>query len=165
MPADDKQREHQVAEGHHGHDNAADLGDAVDTAENDHQRQKRQDNAHYRRVETEGHVEGAADGVALDGIVRQAESQGNQNGEEGGEPGLLEAFQDIIGRAADERMVAPLLEELCEGRFHEGRGRSEQGDEPHPEHGTRTADGDGGGHTGQVARTHACSDRHGESLE
>ena len=41
-------------------------------------------------------------------------------------------------------------------RESEGRCGAHQGHEPHPEHGTRAARGDGRCHAGDVARTHAA---------
>ena len=103
----------------------------------------------------------------LDELVTQDEQPAHQqeDGEEGGKPGLLQALEDIVGRSADERMAVFLFEKLGQGRFHESRCRTQQGDDPHPEHGARTADGDGGRHARQVTGSHPGGHRNGESLE
>ena len=110
VPDDDEQGDQQVADGHDRYDDAAYFGDAVDAAEDDDQRNDRQDKAYHQRVEAESDIEGAADGVALNGVVRQAEGHGNQDGEECRQPGLLESLEDIIGRSADKMMLFPALE-------------------------------------------------------
>ena len=58
-----------------------------------------------------------------------------------------------------------LLKQLGQGRFYKSRSRSDKGDNPHPEHGTRSTDGNGRSHTSQVARTHTRGHTHGKSLK
>ena len=165
VPDDDEQGDQQVADGHDRYDDAAYFGDAVDAAEDDDQRNDRQDKAYHQRVEAESDIEGAADGVALNGVVRQAESHGNQDGEKCRQPGLLESLEDIVGRSADKMMLFPSLEKLRERRFDEGRGGAQQCDDPHPEYGAGAADGDSSSYAGQVAGAYARCHTDGEGLE
>ena len=58
-----------------------------------------------------------------------------------------------------------LLEQLRKRRFYESGGRTDKRNDPHPEYGSRTADGNGGGNTGKVACTHTGGYTNGESLE
>ena len=62
-------------------------------------------------------------------------------------------------------MLLPLLEQLGERRFDEGRSGAQQRDDPHPEDGAGAADGDGGSHAGQVPGAYARSHADGEGLE
>ena len=59
----------------------------------------------------------------------------------------------------------PLLEKLGQRGFNKCRCRPQQGDDPHPEHGAGTSDGNGCCHTSEVACSHTRGNGNGESLE
>ena len=97
---------------------------------------------------------------------REGEEQdGEENGKDVCYPFLMQSFLDIVCRTADEMVFVAFLEELAEGRLHKGSGSADEGDDPHPEHGSRSANRYGCGYSCQVSRPHPGSHRHGESLE
>ena len=61
--------------------------------------------------------------------------------------------------------VVGMLVELCEGRFNECRRTANECNYPHPEHGSRSTDGNGGCYTSEVARSHSGGDGHGKGLK
>ena len=68
-------------------------------------------------------------------------------------PRVLEGFFNIVGRPTPvlAGVLVFLLIYLGESAFHEGCGGAKNGNDPHPEHGTRAAVGDGGGYPGNIA--------------
>ena len=148
----DDQGQQDVAQRHDRDEPAADARDAVDAAKDDHQRQECEEEAHPCRVETEGRFPGGADRVALHRVEGEAKGDGDQDGEQDAHPTAPQALFHIIGRPADERLLAFLLIKLGQRRLDKRARRAQQGDQPHPEHGARPADGHGGRHARQVAR-------------
>ena len=150
----DDQRQKNIEHGHHRHEDAADLGDAVDTTKNAGSREYDKDESHQPRLYAEGSLHGSADGVALYGDVSHAKGDGDQHGIETCHPTFVQAKHHIVGRAADIAPLSFALIELGQRRLHEGSSRTEQGDDPHPEDGTRPAYSNSCSHTGKVACTH-----------
>ena len=74
---------------------------------------------------------------------------------------------DIVGRAAPEAAVQGvfLLVHLGQHRLHVGRGGTDQGGDPHPEHGARAAHGNGGHHAHHVAHAHPGSGGNDQRLD
>ena len=62
----------------------------------------------------------------------------------------MQATLNIVRRTTDERVFMMLLEQLSECRLHEGRSGTYQRHDPHPEHGTWSAYGNGCSYAGQV---------------
>src|SRR5699024_2284171 len=58
-----------------------------------------------------------------------------------------------------------LLEDLAEGGLDIGRRGAQQGRDPHPHHGTGSAEADGGGDAGEVADSDAAGQRDRQRLE
>ena len=78
----------------------------------------------------------------------------------------MQCLLDVIGRTAAELAIARLhFPDLSERRLDECRCAVDERHDPHPEHGTRAADCDGGCHTSDVARAHAGSRRDHHGLE
>ena len=110
-------------------------------------------------------LEGCGYCVGLYHVVRKAELADDGHRENHGEPALVQALGDVVGRAADVGVLALDLEELGEGAFDEGVYGPEQGHDPHPEYGSRPAYDYCGRHSGQIAGTHARCQRYEEGLQ
>ena len=154
-----------IANCHHGHNHAADIGNAVNSAENNAKCHHRQPHAHPEGIDAEGIFPRGTNRVALYGIECKSESNGNKHGKEDSHPAFSQPLLHIVGRSADKRLFATGLVELCQRRFHKCARRAKQGNEPHPEHRTRTSDGNGGRYTGQIARTDTAGNRHRKRLK
>ena len=99
--------------------------------------------------------------------ARQQQTAGNDGGD-GEDPRIplhAQAFLDIERRAATVLAVDFLFVDLAEGRLDEGRAGAEERHHPHPEHRAGAAEGDGGGHAGDVAGAYASGQGHGQGLE
>nr|DAL56230.1 MAG TPA_asm: hypothetical protein [Caudoviricetes sp.] len=162
---DDAQGQQDVAQGHDRDDHAADPGDAVDAAEDDEERERGEPDADPVRIEPEGPLPCGADRVALHRVEGKPERYGDQHGEQHAHPPFSEPVLHIVGRAADVGVAAAAFVELRKGRFDEGARGPHEGDDPHPEDRSGTADDDRRGHAGQVARADAAGQRYGEGLE
>ena len=101
----------------------------------------------------------------MDGGQEDAAGHGRQYGEEAAEKWTMEALLDIVGRSAAELPVVVFLIDLGQSGLDKGAAGTEEGDNPHPDDGSRTAEADGSGHTHDVARTHTSRQGHGKSLE
>ena len=161
----DPQREQDVSQRHDRDDHAADARNAVDTAEDDQQRQCRDGGADPEVIQPEGALPGGADRVALHGVEGEAEGYGDQHGEQHAHPALSESVLHVVGRATDEGVLSAAFVELCEGRFDKGARGAQQGDDPHPEDRPGASDDDGRGHACEIARADAARQRHSEGLE
>ena len=105
---------------------------------------------------TGGHVsygEGIAEGIALHYLVGHAKGNGDEYGKEDAHPLAVKTVLHVIGRTSVEGVCPTLLVQLGQGGLDKGRCGTKEGHHPHPEHGPGTAHEDGGGHTGQIART------------
>ena len=161
----DAQRKDDIPQCHDRDDHPAHPGDTVDASEDDQQREQRQAGADPMVGEAESTLPGRADRVALHRVEGETECHGDQHGEEDAHPAFAQSAFHVVGRAADIGVPPLAFVELSEGRFDEGTRRTQQGDDPHPEHGARPADGDRRGDARQVARADAAGQRHGECLE
>lgn len=137
----------------------------MNTAENNAKRHHRQPHAHPEGIDAEGIFPRGTNRVALYGIECKSESNGNKHGKEDSHPAFTQTLLHVIGRSANKRFLTANFIELRQCRFHKGTRRTEQGNEPHPKHGTRSADGNGSRHTGQVARTDTAGNRHRKRLK
>ncbi len=162
---DDHHRDQDVAQRHEWHDHLSEVGDALDTTEDDQTDQHGQYGGGDVRVDTEGGVHAGGDGVGLYARQQQAAGEHGNDGEQPGVPLQAQATLDVEGRATTVFTVELFLVHLAEGGLDERRAGAEEGHHPHPEHGTRTTEGDRGGHTGDVAGTDATGEGHGQGLE
>ena len=102
---DDNQSQDEIADGHDGHHDTAHTGNAVYAAESDKQRYRSDDASHHQRIEAEGLVQCAADGIALDGVIGETKGQRDEHGKQSRHPLVVHAAADVIGRASDERVT------------------------------------------------------------
>ena len=150
---------------HERHHDFGEMGDALDAAEDDRGEHHGQADTGIERIDTGGGLEAFGDRVGLH--ARQQQARGQQRGQckDPGIPLHAKALLDIEGRAAPVLVADLLLVDLAQRRLDEGRAGAEEGHRPHPEHGARAAEGDGGCHTGDVTRANAAGQRHGQGLE
>ena len=102
---DNNQCQDKIADGHDGHHDAAHTRNALNTAESDEQCYRSDDTAHHQGIETEGLVQSATDGIALDGIVGKAKGECDEHRNQSRHPLVVESMPDVIGRATDERVT------------------------------------------------------------
>ncbi len=173
------------AGGHERHHHFGEVGDALDATEDHHAQQQRDHDAdaqlqRLHRFHAEGlAIERTAQGGATAGVddavgdrvglhARHQEAGGDDRGDGEGQRVPLQAHGlfDVVGRATAVAAFGVLgLVDLRQGAFHVRGGRAEEAHHPHPEDRTGAAEGDGGGHAGDVADTHAAGHRHGQGLE
>lgn len=165
VDADDDDGDNDVGLRHEGNDDARELGDASQAAENN-EAEKRRDNCRSdRRLNLKSLRPGGGNRVALNTGAEKDRSE-DRNDREGPGIGLaVEAFFNIKGRAAAVLSVNLFLIYLTERRFHKGGRGAEEGNHPHPEQGAGAAEADGRGDASDVARADAACKRHGERLE
>ena len=102
------------------------------------------------------HLDCGCDGVDLRCISGSEHSQYTESSEKIGQkmPFFAETVFDVIHRSADEFPVGVFLvienSQCYLGKF---RTHAEQGGNPHPEHGTGSADSDSAGNTGNITGT------------
>ena len=116
---DDDKRKNHIPHRHQRDENAAHFCNALNAAEDDCQREYRKHYTHPERVYGKGFLHGTADGIALYGDISHAESHGDEYGKELRHPPAVHAVQDIISRAADERVGMTTLIKLGKRRFDE----------------------------------------------
>ena len=163
---DDGERADDVDEGHDRDHLFGERGDATDAADEDEAGDDEGEDAGDPGRDVEGRVEGAGDRVGLHHVAHEAERDDDRDREEGGERLAAETLADVVGRAAGQVAVSVAgAVELGEDGFGEDGRHAEEGGDPHPEDGARTAHGDGGGHAGEVARAHLGRDGRRERLE
>ena len=162
---DDEQSQDDIAYCHDWYQHRADLSDALNAAKNDEQGHGCQCCANPCWRPAKGLLHGSTDGVGLYGVVRQSELQRDENGKQYSHPALFQAFLDVVGRSTDKRVLVLLLIQLGKGRLYECCGRTYECDEPHPEHGSRAANGDGCSYTCQIACAHTGGYTNGKGLE
>ena len=155
----------EIDDCHHWNHRGRKLSHSLDTAEDDEQREQREHDAHGGRIDTEGLLPCQTDGVALHGIIGKTEGDDHQHGKEDTHPSLAQSILHIIGRSAIEGSLALALVKLGKRGFYEGRCGTQQSQHPHPEHGSRTTDADGCGHTRKITRTDSACQCHHECLE
>ena len=101
----DIQSKDEISYGHNRHKNAAHMGNTPNAAKRNEQGNRCDNAAHHQRIKTEGLVQGTADGVALDGIIREAKSECNKHRKQSCHPLAVETMADVIGRTADKRVT------------------------------------------------------------
>ena len=163
---DHKQGHAQIDRSHHRHHPLGNLRHFADTTENDRCGNQYQADGHQVFVPAPCAFGCGHDGVSLYRIEHQAKGNNQRDGESNTQPALAQAFLDVVSRAATEgTVVVVYLEQLGQGGFGKGAGHTQQRGHPHPEHGTRAAQCNGGGHAGDVAGTHTASQAGSKSLE
>ncbi len=114
-------------------------------------------------------MEGIADGVGLNHVAHEAQSQGDGHGEEAGQEQTqlaLEGGLDVVdGAAGDFPVGTGLLVLLGKDCLAVDGGHAEEGGNPHPEDGTGAAGGQSCGAAGDVAGAHLGGDGSGQCLE
>ena len=178
VQGDDADGHEDVAEGHERHDDLRDVGDALDAAEDDDAEDGHDDHGgrelrvadiaetglqHAGAAERE--LRGVADGIRLHGGQQQADGNNGRQRKDPCVPLLAHGFFDVIGGAAAELAFLLFLVDLAEGGLDVGRGRTEEGDDPHPEDRTGSAEADGRRDTGDVAGTDPARERNRQGLE
>ena len=175
---DHDQAGQDVDDCHDGHQLLGDSAQALDAAEQNHGGQDDQDDAQddvdqglLVKVGVEGGdhgVDGRGDVAHLHGVADAEGCQGRKDTEDSTQPlpVLAEAVLDVIHGAADPVAVLVAFTEP-DGQQDLGvLGRhADQGGDPQPEHGTRAAQRDGGGDTGDVTGTDGTSQRRTHGLE
>ena len=155
---------------HDGNQNTGNLGQALGTAHD---------------ADGEQNSQNAADDPGSDGLAVEAEAgkcglqvvgsqsivtngvgQDDDHGEDHAQPTLMQSSLHVVGGAAEAGAVLiALLINLSQSGLDESRSTANQGDQPHPEHTTHTAQADGGGHADDVTGTHAGCGRNHQSAE
>ena len=77
----------------------------------------------------------------------------------------MQPFLNVAERAATEAGMVREAVDLGKSGLHESRGSSEESNEPHPEDGTRAAEGYGRGDAHDVSCAHTAGQRHAEGAE
>ena len=158
VEGDDDRADTQVDDGHDGNEEARDLGQAARAAQDRTCHQNREDGTDDPGSplvcpavlgERVGDVEGCQQ------VEATHVGKDQNDGEEVGEPVLLKSRLDVVGGTTVGVVRAALLVDLRERRLNEGGSATERGDDPHPEHGTGTAERHGRRHTGDVTDAHA----------
>ena len=176
---DKAQTQYDVQQGHEGHQTLGDLADALDTANEDHGDNHADHHADdqiagayggcgQQAVVQQGGVDGGGDGVDLGGVAGAEDGADAEEGVQVSQPHPLfaQTVLDVVhGAAYIVALGVPLPEVDSQGHFGELGAHAEQSGDPHPEHGTGTADGDGAGHTGDVAGTHGGRQSGADCLE
>ena len=99
--AHNHESQQDITQCHDRNDDAAHLGDALDTPEDNHQRKHGEDDAHGSMVELEGLLESGTDGIALYGIERKGKGKDDEDGKQYTHPRLLQPLLHVVGRTAD----------------------------------------------------------------
>ena len=159
----DKEAQSDIDGGHHRHDAGGDGTDAAHAAKDTHTGEDGQHRAHHHGPDAVGVVgqiilEGGTGVIGLEGIEAVGKTGNEQHGEHHAEEPAAKRLLDIVGRAAYPVLPVLLLVALGQGALNKGGGRTDEGQQPHPEHRAVAADEGGGddgvGHTGDVAGTH-----------
>ena len=168
------QREDDVQHGHHGHHVDGERRDALHAAQDD----EGQQDDHGQGHDPGGHGPRLAHGRGhAVGLHARQEVAGGEDGDDGEQDGVhlerggggrvLVGLLEVVRRAAAvlAGVRVALLVDLAERGLDEGRGGTEQGHDPHPEHGAGAAERDGRGDAADVAHADAAGERHHEGLE
>ena len=159
--------QHNVQQRHHRHQLLGDPADTLDTADEDQRHDDTDEDADdqiaarsaVRRQQTvvdQRRIDGSGDGIDLGGI---AGTEDGTNAEESihvcqPHPLFTQTVLDVIHGAAHPVALGIALPVVdCQGHFRELGAHAQQSGNPHPEHGTRAADGNGARHAGDVAGT------------
>ena len=175
---DDADRQHDIGERHERHDDLGYVRDALDAAKNDDAQDggDRQPGDELRDrhrpgkgiddfIAAEGKLGRVGNGVRLDPGQQKAAGDDRGNREDPGVPLLAQRFFDVIRGSPSILTFVNFLVDLSQRRLDVGRRRAQQGDDPHPENGTRPAKADGGSDPGDVAGTYTSGQGNGQCLE
>ncbi len=160
---DGDEREDDPCDGHDGDDGGGELGDPLESLEDDEGGHCGDDDREHVVVvvEFERSAERVGCVACLDGDESDSEGEDQEYGCEVSYLLVAETFGGVVGGAAVEvAVLLLLLVDLGEGGFHEAAGGSDDGEDPHPKHGTGTSGDDGGRNSRDVtdADTGAHSD-------
>ena len=156
----DNDRSQDVDDGHERHHQGGEVSDPLHPAHDNDPHQHRRHGRAEPHVNPPRIAHGVGHPVRLNAQEEISAGQHHAHRENNGVhqhefsgPRVLESLFDIVGRPTPifTGILVFLLIYLGEGAFHEGCGGAENGDDPHPKHGTRAAVGDGGGHPGNIA--------------
>ena len=163
---DHQQRQQDVAEGHHRHDDVGHLGDAVDAAVDDQAGADGQDSTGPDAFDAQTVERGAGHGVALEGVEAEGERGDQAHRVDTGQPSVVtQPEQDGARRSAAEGAVFfAALVQLRQRAFDQAGRHADRGDGPHPEHRARAAERDRDRDTGDVATADTPADRHQQRL-
>ncbi len=162
---DQSQSQQNVQQRHHGYQLLADPADALDATQQNGGYHQADDNANdeiydfqmLSGEQTEIHqsrIDGGGDGIDLGGVAGAEHGAQAEGGIEIGKrhPFFAKAVFDVVHGAAHIVSGGIALPEVDrQGHFGELGAHAQQSRNPHPEHGARAADGNGAGHTGNVA--------------
>ena len=151
----DDQGDDNVQDAHQGDEHFGYPGKTSAAAEDADPKQDGENGADH--IGGSGVIEGkAAEGVL--GVIRCKHvipdhiGENQDNGKDHTEPALSEGILHVVGGSAVAASVAvAFFIDLCQGRFHKGRGPAEDGRDPHPENGAGTAKAERGGDTHDIA--------------
>ena len=159
----------EVESSHDRNDFFSYRSDGTDTAQEDEECQNSNDHTDDQWVNTECGRERITDGVSLNHVTDEAQSQNDEYGEQSSQDfteGAFESSTDVVNWTADYRtIVANRFIFLCEGCFYEVGCHTEECGNPHPEDSTHTTGSDSGSSTSKVTGTYLSSDGSCQCLE
>ncbi len=169
VDAEDHKAENQVEDSHQGDDLFGHRRDPLNAADEDDGTEHCQHQADDPRCDMEGSRGGFRDGVGLNHGAHEAQCQDNGHCEEAGQKlaeFVLECVFNIVDGASENGAV--LLHHaglLCQDCLCIDGCHAEEGDDPHPEDGTRAADENGTARTDNIACAYLCRNGGCQCLE
>ena len=163
---DDQAGQH-VGNGHEWHHRGGDLGNPTHAADDHGKHQNAEDNSCVGTWNAEGQ-QSTRYLKALNAIADPEPGEHAEESEQASKPhpARAEPIADVIHRST--HVVAQFIHLAVVNSEHRlgvfGRD-SKEGDQPHPEHGTGSTDGNRCGHPGDVAGAHRCRQRRHQGLE
>ena len=172
-------RQHNVEQRHKGHQLLAYAANALDAAQQHQRHQHRHKDAHdeieggqkaaaHQPVFQQSGIHRCHDGIYLRCVAGTEHGQHAEQRVQHGQklPAVAKAVFNIVHRAAHPLAGIAALPEM-HGQRHLGKlgAHAQQRRAPHPEHGTRAADGDSARHTGNVAGAHRARQRGAHRLK
>ena len=179
-PQDDQaDAQKDVQQGHDGHQSLRNLANALDTANEDQRHDDADEHADdqvtacgavhaQQAVVDQGGIDGSGDGIDLGGIAGAEDRADTEEGIQICQPHPLAAqtVLDVVhGAAHIVALLVPFPEIHRQGNFGELGAHAQQGGDPHPEHSTGAADGNGTCHAGNVAGANGCGQSGTHRLE
>ena len=175
----DGQHDHaqqNVGTGHKRDDHLGGISDALHAAEDNQRGQSGHQQARSdlqpggigRNIGVQGvqgGTRGLRDGVGLHGVVHKTVGDGDGDAEDQRQRLHAQPLGHVVRRATDVAILIAGLPQLRQRGLHEGSRAADEGDDPHPEHRARAAQGNGDSHAHHVACAHAGRCRDAESLE
>ena len=163
---EDIEASHDVEGCHERHEHRTDAGDALYTTQDNgsrHQTDKGTRNIRRDAIRLAGD---GGDGIGLNGVADAKGCDGRKEGEEHSEPFPTQSLFEGVHRTS-KHLAAGRLLTVFDGQQSFGVFRRDAKDtcEPTPEHSTRTTQGDGRGHTDDVACADGGRKGRGEGAE